>query len=191
MFIWLPSAAVPMGNCQQIAAGQKASRVFWYSSGLVYKHVLITVSIVCPSPLLESICCTHSCRIYLSIMTFQCRDHLLSLYIVCKKEPQTLLGPLGSPAVQITHLKITSLLLKRTSPRARQKKTVYILLSSSLPKRMHPFSAVKGAWQLLYVHVRVPVCGSIIVLQPWLWLSSTHQKIPALWSQDSLPRLSK
>lgn len=180
-----------MGDRQQIAAGQEASRVFWYSSGLVNKHVLITVSIVRPSPLLGSICCTHSCLIYLSIMTFQCRGHLLSLYIVCKKEPWSLLGPLGSTVVQITHLKITSLLLKCTSHRARQKKTVYILFSSLLPERIHPFSAVKWAWQLLYVHVHVPVCSSIIVLQPWLWLSSTHQKIPVLWSQDSLPRLGK
>lgn len=168
------------------AGGQWGLR---YSSG--YKHVLITVSIVRPSPFLASICCTHSCLIYLSIMTFQCRGHLLSLYIVCKKQATSLPGPLSSTVIQITLLKITFLLLQRTSPKGRQKKTVYILLSSPLPKGMHPFSAVKWAWQLLYVHVRVPVWSSVIVLQPCLWLCSTHQKIPGLWSQDSLPRLRK
>lgn len=83
--LWL--FALPMGKHQETAAGQEASRGFWYTSGLVYKHVLLTVSIVHPSPFLWNICCTHSCLIYLSIMTFQCRGHLLSLNIVCKKVP--------------------------------------------------------------------------------------------------------
>lgn len=60
-----------------------------------------------------------------------------------QKGAPSLLGPLSSTVIQITHLKITFLLLKRTSPKARQKKTVYILLSSLLPKGMHPFLSCK------------------------------------------------
>lgn len=179
-----------MGDCQEIAAGQEASRVFWYSSGLVYKHVL--TSFRCPPQPIPWEYLLYSFLSYLPFPNdFSVQRPSFILVHCLEKAAPSLLGPLSSTVIQITYLKIMFLLLKCTSPKARQKKTVYILLSSSLPKGMHPFSAVKWVWQLLYVHVRVPVWSSIIVLQPCLWLSSTHQKIPVLWSQDSLPRLHK